>query len=98
MTVWAVLAVVFVALVVVGWSWGGVLLRRPRQHGPTVAQIAAMPTVPVLGGRFTLEAVLADIDNEVRAFARRLDDEMRADIEALDAIQARFRIRLAAIV
>jgi hypothetical protein len=52
----------------------------------------------VSGRRFTVEAIeadiQADIDRREQEFQARLADEMLPYVEALDAIEARFRDRL----
>jgi hypothetical protein len=90
---WILAAVIGGPILAATASWHRVL-KRGQLHGPTVAEIAAMPAVPVLRGRFTVEAVWNDVLAERHARADRLADEMRPDIMALDMIEAVFRDRL----
>jgi hypothetical protein len=94
---WLVAAVVVVPLLTAAWAWRRVF-RASHAHGATAAQIAATPCRPILSNyRFTVDAVAADVDRAFAEVDERLVDELRADMDELDAIVARFRAGLAAV-
>ncbi len=90
---WLVAAAVGLPLLTAAWAWRRVF-RAGHLHGPTAAQIAAMPVVAVSGRRYTIEAIEADLDAREARFQQRLADELLPYIDALDDIEARFRDQL----